>query len=237
MAAIAQPTAPLVPSMPLMHSVPKSNSTKYIMIISAVVAIAAIVVYFMMSNKSESPGTKEVPEEEEPEEEPEEEVPEEEVPEEEVPEEEEPEEEVPEEEEPEEEEEEPVPAPVEEPIVVPTQRNLCVYLNSWGSCNTLCGTGEQFRRQVRYNEGDDISAMHGLDPNVVTPHECVPDDLRESRSCTGFTCGDTTYTWNTYIANNPDKSFNDYCAWIVESDACEDPVFKRQSVCKTQCSS
>lgn len=102
---------------------------------------------------------------------------------------------------------------------------MCVYTNQYLRCDTKCGKGKRFRVQVPYN--DDLHSEQ-------TPHVCVPDEDREFRPCTGIVC-DETYTYPTFIKNNPGKGFTEYCEFIEENNACNDNYVRQNSLCSEQC--
>jgi hypothetical protein len=104
---------------------------------------------------------------------------------------------------------------------------MCVYTNQYERCDTKCGRGKRFRVQVPYDSNQNYDQ---------TPHECVPDEDREFRPCTGIVC-DETYTYPTFIRNNPGKDLDidDYCEFIAENDACNDNYVMQNSLCSEQC--
>jgi len=103
---------------------------------------------------------------------------------------------------------------------------MCVYTNQYERCDVKCGRGKRFRVQLPYNHNQHYDQE---------PHECVPDEDREFRQCTGIVC-DETYTYPTFIKNNPGKGFTEYCEFIVENDACDDNYVRQNNLCSAQCS-
>eukprot|EP00959_Pyramimonas_sp_CCMP1952_P381607 7996078-Pyramimonas_sp.AAC.1 len=110
---------------------------------------------------------------------------------------------------------------------------MCVYTNSYTPCDATCGPGKRFRIQIPYTESTDVS-VYGLDPASVTPHPCVDDAQREHVACEGVVCDDT-YTLQTFQENNPGKSYDDYCDFIVSQNACATPFVATNSLCSSQC--
>jgi hypothetical protein len=116
---------------------------------------------------------------------------------------------------------------IEDTVTVDKQTaRMCVYTNQYERCDTKCGRGKRFRVQVPYDSNQNYDQ---------TPHECVPDEDREFRPCTGIVC-DETYTYPTFIRNNPGKAdIDDYCEFIAENDACNDNYVMQNSLCSEQC--
>lgn len=205
----AMPTTPVFPGPAAMPTVPvKSNNTLWILLGFVLVVLIATGVYMYMNKK-------------EPEEAPRKPVI---VPEEIVT-------------LPPQETEEPVQADAEtEPETKPTpepadeqdtavNKQKCVYLGWAAACSARCGEGKLYRTQALYNP--EVHTSH-------TPHDCVADEDRPFKPCTGIIC-DETYALSTFREQFPGKTFVEYCEWIVENDACYDPAVTGPNVCGTEC--
>jgi hypothetical protein len=104
-------------------------------------------------------------------------------------------------------------------------KQKCVYLGWAAACSARCGEGKLYRTQVPYDP--EVHTSH-------TPHDCVADEDRPFKPCTGIIC-DETYTLSAFREQFPDKTYAEYCEWIVENDACYDPAVTGPNVCGTQC--
>jgi hypothetical protein len=116
-------------------------------------------------------------------------------------------------------------------------KKMCFYTNVYEMCNTKCGPGKRFRKQVEYTQDMNVS-HHGIDPADLTLHVCEVDNDRESMPCEGTNCSDE-FTYGKFIENNPGIPSSDqmtkYCEFIDANDACTDPNVRGTGSCRETC--
>lgn len=121
---------------------------------------------------------------------------------------------------------------------VSNNKKMCFYTNVYEMCNTKCGDGKRFRKQIEYTQDMNINS-YGIDPDDLTLHECQFANNREFIKCTGTNCSDE-FTYNTFKEQNPDIPSSDmmtkYCEFIDENDACTDPNVMTTGACRETCS-
>jgi len=138
----------------------------------------------------------------------------------------------------EEQEQEPEPKPrIVESAPDVNNKKMCFYTNVYEMCNTKCGAGKRFRKQVEYTQDMDVRS-HGVIPADLTLHECKVNNNRESIPCEGTNCSDE-FTYGKFLENNPDIPSSDqmtkYCEFIDANDACTDPNVRNVGSCRETC--
>jgi hypothetical protein len=136
-------------------------------------------------------------------------------------------------------------AEADEPVVVPVSeedtpvvsKQMCFYTNVYEICDTQCGAGKRFRKQVTHTPEMNVRS-YGINPDDLVLHVCKEDNAREFRPCEGTNCSDE-FTFSKFKENNPDIPVSDrmtkYCEFVDANDACNDPNVRNIGACRDKC--
>jgi len=134
-------------------------------------------------------------------------------------------------------EREPVVVPVSEEDTPVVNKQMCFYTNVYEICDTQCGAGKRFRKQVTHTPEMNVRS-YGIKPDDLVLHVCKEDNAREFRPCEGTNCSDE-FTFSKFKENNPDIPVSDrmtqYCEFIDANDACNDPNVRNIGACRDKC--
>ena len=134
-------------------------------------------------------------------------------------------------------EREPVVVPVSEEDAPVVNKQMCFYTNVYEICDTQCGAGKRFRKQVTHTPEMNVRS-YGIKPDDLVLHVCKEDNAREFRPCEGTNCSDE-FTFSKFKENNPDIPVSDrmtqYCEFIDANDACNDPNVRNIGACRDKC--
>ena len=104
-------------------------------------------------------------------------------------------------------EREPVVVPVSEEDTPVVNKQMCFYTNVYEICDTQCGAGKRFRKQVTHTPEMNVRS-YGIKPDDLVLHVCKEDNAREFRPCEGTNCSDE-FTFSKFKENNPDIPVSD----------------------------
>jgi len=134
-------------------------------------------------------------------------------------------------------EREPIVVPVSEEDAPVVNKQMCFYTNVYEICDTQCGAGKRFRKQVTHTPEMNVRS-YGIKPDDLVLHVCKEDNAREFRPCEGTNCSDE-FTFSKFKENNPDIPVSDrmtqYCEFIDANDACNDPNVRNIGACRDKC--